>query len=194
MTLRIKKKVDFIKRFDSDPKDNLSETDYKIFKMMPMDESVFARDCNDERETQLNLENVNDRNDQNNAELENDNSSVVETQEEVQDASYSHHCTEDIIYEFNDDNQEFERISYRSPSRHDIAEVCENVHLQESLRIPGLQKERLVQLIQNDFYKLFGQFTGTHGSFMKTQAWAKIASELNTLGPLRTVYFSSFLF
>lgn len=58
--------------------------------------------------------------------------------------------------------------------------------LQTSARIPDIQKERLVQLVQNNFLKAVGRFAGVNGVFIKAQLWENIAKELNTLGPARS--------
>lgn len=54
------------------------------------------------------------------------------------------------------------------------------------VRIPEIQKERLVQLLQGDFLKAFGRFAGSNGTFIKASLWKRIADELNKLGPPRT--------
>lgn len=59
-------------------------------------------------------------------------------------------------------------------------------YTQTSSRIPDVQKERLVQLIQNSFTKAVGRFAGTNGVAIKAKLWRNIANELNTLGPSRT--------
>ncbi len=58
--------------------------------------------------------------------------------------------------------------------------------IQTSTRIPDIQKERLVQLVQNNFLKAVGRFAGANGVSIKTHLWANIAKELNKLGPART--------
>lgn len=58
--------------------------------------------------------------------------------------------------------------------------------MQHVVRIPEVQKERLVQLVQNNFRKAFGPFAGSNGKSLKSQLWKKMAEELNTLGPPRT--------
>lgn len=57
---------------------------------------------------------------------------------------------------------------------------------QANVRIPEMQKERLVQLVQNNFLKAMGRFAGAHGTQIKAQLWHTIANELNTLGPPRS--------
>ncbi|KAJ6639620.1 hypothetical protein Bhyg_12367, partial [Pseudolycoriella hygida] len=56
----------------------------------------------------------------------------------------------------------------------------------KNTRIPEIQKERLVQLVLNDFSKIVGRFAGSDGAHIKTDLWNKIANQLNTLGPPRT--------
>lgn len=49
------------------------------------------------------------------------------------------------------------------------------------------QKERLIQLIQNNFLKTVGRFSGLNGVELKRKLWGTYARELNTLGPSKTV-------
>lgn len=61
-----------------------------------------------------------------------------------------------------------------------------NLVKQTNVRIPEIQKERLVQLVQNNFLKAMGRFAGSNGKGIKAQLWQSIAKELNTLGPHRS--------
>lgn len=58
--------------------------------------------------------------------------------------------------------------------------------MQANVRIPDIQKERLVQLVHNNFLKVVGRFAGANGVAIKAQLWQNITKELNTLGPPRT--------
>lgn len=73
-------------------------------------------------------------------------------------------------------------------SAYSVYEPIKNLkfHLQTGFKIPEIQKERLVQMIQNKFLKAFGRFAGVNGVHIKAQLWETIANELNTLGPPRT--------
>lgn len=55
------------------------------------------------------------------------------------------------------------------------------------IRITETQKERLVQLLHNNYLKLLGRFSGANGAEIKSRLWKEIAAELNSLGPARTV-------
>lgn len=78
-----------------------------------------------------------------------------------------------------------ERESNES-SQHPQYNVPQKPPSKPNSRISEIQKERLVQLIQNNFVKAFGRFTGADGAHIKTALWQTIAKELNTLGPQRT--------
>lgn len=64
--------------------------------------------------------------------------------------------------------------------------ITDFLFIQTSTKIPDIQKERLVQLIQNHFLKAVGQFSGANGAHIKQRLWQDIPKELNTLGPSRT--------
>lgn len=49
-----------------------------------------------------------------------------------------------------------------------------------------IQKERLLQLVENNVLLSIGGFTTSNGSAAKKQIWEDFASELNELGTHRT--------
>lgn len=52
--------------------------------------------------------------------------------------------------------------------------------------VTPIQKERLLQLLENNFVKAVGRYCGTNGAAIKKNIWEGYADELNKLGPYRT--------
>lgn len=127
--------------------------------------------------------------------VEYENTSMIVDEEE------SIHETDDVIYASKSDGGLNDYKSCKPSSSNLNVRVIERESNESSQlqynvpqkppskpnpRIPEVQKERLVQLIQNNFTKAFGRFTGTDGAHIKNNLWQTIAKELNTLGPPRT--------
>lgn len=53
-------------------------------------------------------------------------------------------------------------------------------------RINENQKDRLLSLVQENFLKVVGRYTGPDGVEYKRKLWDRFANELNELGPVRT--------
>lgn len=58
--------------------------------------------------------------------------------------------------------------------------------VKEFKRATGMQKERIVQLVQNNFLETVGRFSGVNGVEIKKELWQQYTRELNTLGPAKT--------